>query len=148
SALHAASVRAYDARPGAREILADRLDIMLREQRYAAERSLELGELLTAADPDTATAAPDRLDGIRLELAWARDDQERATARCAELRARMAELDRHTGYVGTVWPQPATAATVRVPEPVARPEPVDRPEPEPEHRPEPEVLARVPVQAP
>lgn len=36
--LHRASLAAYDARPGGREALGDRLDVMLREQRYAAER--------------------------------------------------------------------------------------------------------------
>lgn len=85
-ALHAEALAAYDARPGARDALGDRLDVMLREQRYAAERQAELGHLLA-----TATTR-DAADAIRLDLAWARDDHERATARCAELRARMADL--------------------------------------------------------
>ncbi|MFF5496654.1 hypothetical protein [Streptomyces aquilus] len=89
--LHAEALEAYDARPGARDALGDRLDVMLREQRYAAERQAELGHLLaTAATREVA-------DAIRLDLAWARDDHERATARCAELRTRMADLDRRTG---------------------------------------------------
>uniref|UniRef100_UPI002FCCFD6E hypothetical protein n=1 Tax=Streptomyces jeddahensis TaxID=1716141 RepID=UPI002FCCFD6E len=86
--LHAASLAAYDARPGGREALGDRLDVMLREQRYAAERQAELGRLLHEA------TSPDEAEGLRLDLAWARDDHERATARCAELRSRMATLDR------------------------------------------------------
>src|SRR3954463_3053941 len=45
-ALHAAAVTAYDARPGARDALGDRLDVMLREQRYAVERQTELNRLL------------------------------------------------------------------------------------------------------
>ncbi|WP_329332974.1 hypothetical protein OG866_08480 [Streptomyces sp. NBC_00663] len=89
-ALHAEALAAYDARPGARDALGDRLDVMLREQRYAAERQAELGHLLA-----TATTR-DAADAIRLDLAWARDDHERATARCAELRARMADLDRRS----------------------------------------------------
>lgn len=87
-ALHTAALAAYDARPGGREALGDRLDVMLREQRYAAERQAELGRSLAAA------GSRKQADTIRLDLAWARDDHERATARCAELRSRMADLDR------------------------------------------------------
>ncbi|MFM9445945.1 hypothetical protein [Streptomyces acidiscabies] len=89
--LHAAALRAHDSRPGARDDLGDRLDVMLREQRYAVERQAELGRHLSAA------VTREQADGIRLDLAWAHDDHERATARCAELRARMAELDRLGG---------------------------------------------------
>ncbi|MFI6012305.1 hypothetical protein ACIBAG_26415 [Streptomyces sp. NPDC051243] len=87
-ALHAAALAAHDARPGGRDDLGDRLDVMLREQRYAAERQAELGRLLASA------TSREEADAIRLDLAWARDDHERASARCAELRARMADLDR------------------------------------------------------
>ncbi|KOV61166.1 hypothetical protein [Streptomyces sp. MMG1121] len=87
-ALYRAALDAYDARPGARETLADRLDVMLREQRYAADRQAELARLLSA-DASGADS-----DAHRLDLAWARDDHARASARCAELRARLAELDR------------------------------------------------------
>ncbi|TLS43751.1 hypothetical protein FE633_23390 [Streptomyces montanus] len=87
-ALHAASLAAYDARPGGRDALDDRLDVMLREQRYAAERLEELGRLLRNA------RSAEEAEPLRLDLAWARDDHERATARCAELRARMAQVDR------------------------------------------------------
>ncbi|TXS48566.1 hypothetical protein EAO75_16715 [Streptomyces sp. uw30] len=86
-ALHAAALAAYDARPGAREALGDRLDGMLREQRYATERQTELGRLLASA------TSREEADAIRLDLAWARDDHERATSRCAELRTRAADLD-------------------------------------------------------
>ncbi|GAA2444241.1 hypothetical protein [Streptomyces glaucus] len=87
-ALHAAALAAHDARPGARDALRDRLDAMLREQRYAAERELELERLLASA------ATREAADVLRLDLAWARDDHARAAARCAELRARTAGLDR------------------------------------------------------
>ncbi|MEV7734020.1 hypothetical protein AB0O75_18380 [Streptomyces sp. NPDC088921] len=85
--LHAAAQAAHDARPGGRDALGDRFDVMLREQRYAAERQAELGRLLAAA------TTQEEADAIRLDLAWARDDHERAVRRCAELQSRMAELD-------------------------------------------------------
>ncbi|MFF9029178.1 hypothetical protein [Streptomyces iakyrus] len=87
-ALHAAALAAYDGRPGGRDALGDRLDVMLREQKYAAERQAALARHLTSA------TTREQADALRLDLAWARDDHERATARCAELRARMAHLDR------------------------------------------------------
>ncbi|MEU0006719.1 hypothetical protein ABZ079_21190 [Streptomyces sp. NPDC006314] len=87
-ALHVAAITAYDARPGARDALVDRLDVMLREQRYAAERQAELTRLLAAP------GSREEAESLRLDLTWAHDDHERATARCAEIQARMAELDR------------------------------------------------------
>lgn len=93
-ALHAAAVTAYDARPGARDALADRLDVMLREQRYAAERHAGLSRRLSTPVPG------DQADALRLDLAWAHDDHTRATSRCAELRARLEALDRRTGSGG------------------------------------------------
>ncbi|MFJ8715370.1 hypothetical protein ACIRD9_19630 [Streptomyces violaceus] len=86
--LHAAALTAYDARPGGRDALGDRLDVMLREQRYAAERQADLSRLLASA------ATREQADALRIDLAWAHDDHERARARCAELRGRMAHLDR------------------------------------------------------
>ncbi|MEU8954666.1 hypothetical protein AB0C93_10195 [Streptomyces sp. NPDC048518] len=92
--LHRASLDAYDARPGGRELLGDRLDMMLREQRVALERQADLSQQLAAAvDADEA-------DRINLDLAWVRDDHERATARCAELRERM---DRLTQAERPTW---------------------------------------------
>ncbi|MEU4464382.1 hypothetical protein AB0G20_11830 [Streptomyces sp. NPDC024017] len=86
--LHAAALAAYDTRPGGRDALGDRLDAMLREQKYAAERQAALARHLTSA------TTREQADALRLDLAWARDDHERAGARCAELRARLAHLDR------------------------------------------------------
>ncbi|MCH5670374.1 hypothetical protein [Streptomyces gilvus] len=95
-ALHTAALTAYDARPGGRDALGDRLDVMLREQRYAAERQAQLSRLLASA------TTGQEADALRLDLAWARDDHERATARCVELRSRIAELDRQlTGIRAT-----------------------------------------------
>ncbi|MGA4838764.1 hypothetical protein [Streptomyces sp. G45] len=87
-ALHAASVAAHDERPGGRELLSDRLDLMLQEQRFALERQHELARALAVA------ATPDEVDRVHLDLAWVRDDHERAVARCKELRQRMERLDR------------------------------------------------------
>lgn len=84
--LHGASLAAYDSRPGGREALGGRLDQMVREQRFAAERRTELTRLLAAA------TSAEEAESIRLDLAWATDDHERATARCAELRHRIQEL--------------------------------------------------------
>ncbi|RZU23714.1 hypothetical protein [Streptomyces sp. BK239] len=88
--LHAAAVAAHDARPGGRDALGDRLDAMLREQRHTAERQAEISRRLASAGTE------EEVDGLRLDLAWAQDDHERATARCAELSHRLAELDRRT----------------------------------------------------
>ncbi|MGI5135927.1 hypothetical protein [Streptomyces sp. CA-106110] len=85
--LHGASLAAYDARPGGRDALGHRLDVMLREQRRAADRQADLGRRLETA------ATREEADSLRLDLAWAHDDHERATARCAELRRRMEALD-------------------------------------------------------
>ncbi|WP_405649638.1 hypothetical protein [Streptomyces sp. NBC_00019] len=89
-ALHAAALTAFDARPGGRDALGDRLDVMLREQRYAAERQAQLGHSLAAA------TSQEQADALRLDLAWARDDHERATVRCAELRSRIQRLDHRS----------------------------------------------------
>ncbi|MFE6822522.1 hypothetical protein [Streptomyces sp. NPDC057690] len=102
--LHAAALAAHDARPGGRDALGDRLDVMLREQRYAAERLAELGRRLPSA------ATQEQAEAIRLDLAWAHDDHERATARCAELRYRMAESDRLPSADPASGPAPHTAA--------------------------------------
>ncbi|GHJ99591.1 hypothetical protein SY2F82_13890 [Streptomyces sp. Y2F8-2] len=86
-ALHGASLAAYDARPGARKALGDRLDMMLREKRFAAERRAALTRRLGSA------ATREEAASLRIDLAWARDDHDRAAARCAELRRRMEALD-------------------------------------------------------
>ncbi|MFI6804794.1 hypothetical protein ACIBO6_07250 [Streptomyces luteogriseus] len=97
-ALHAAALAVYDTRPGGRDALGDRLDVMLREQKYAAERQAALARHLTSA------TTREEADALRLDLAWARDDHARAGARCAELRARMAHVDRHErGAPPVVW---------------------------------------------
>ncbi|MFD8819635.1 hypothetical protein ACFV23_51230, partial [Streptomyces sp. NPDC059627] len=84
--LHADALTAYDSRPGALEDLGDRLDVTFREQRYAAERLAQLGRALDSA------YSREEAEALSVDLAWARDDHERATARCAELRARIGRL--------------------------------------------------------
>ncbi len=85
---------------------------MLREQRYAADRQVELGRLLASATDRQAAA-------LRVDLAWARDDHARATARCAEIRARTAELDRRTKTVRPGDAEDGTAIRAGVPEGLA-----------------------------
>ncbi|MEV1019322.1 hypothetical protein [Streptomyces sp. NPDC050264] len=85
-ALHRASVRAHDSGPGGAAALADRLDVMAGERRYAAARLGELGQRLGTA------ATREEAESIRLDLAWARDDHERASARITELRERQIRL--------------------------------------------------------
>ncbi|MFC8941512.1 hypothetical protein ACFT1B_25780 [Streptomyces griseoincarnatus] len=88
--LHAEATAAFDARPGARQTLGDHLDVMLREQRYAADRRADLTRRLAAA------ANHEEAEALGNDLAWAEDDHRRATARCAELTARMTALDDRT----------------------------------------------------
>lgn len=89
AALCAASAAAYDRRPGGRQALADRLDVMLLEQADAARRLRDAdGAAAEGGEPDV--------------LAWARDDHARATARCAELRDRLAAVER-TVPVPDAW---------------------------------------------
>ncbi|MFI9799130.1 MULTISPECIES: hypothetical protein [unclassified Streptomyces] len=104
-ALHTAAVAAHDARPGGRDALGDRLDVMLRELRYAAERRTALEHALASA----TTRA--EADALRLDLAWARDDHARASARCEELLRRMAALDHRAlpprGHIPEAEPEGA-----------------------------------------
>ncbi|MFF2501933.1 hypothetical protein ACFVTY_00845 [Streptomyces sp. NPDC058067] len=125
-ALHRASQAAYDALPGVRDLLGDRLDVMLREQRHAAGRTAELARLLPAA------TNPEQADGMRLDLAWARDDHARATARCAELRGRMTDLDR---AARSAPPEPSAPATTSTPSTQSTPSTSSRPAKERKRRP-------------
>ncbi|MGW3333322.1 hypothetical protein ACWDF9_22590 [Streptomyces rubiginosohelvolus] len=81
AALYSASAAAHDRRPGGRQELVHRLELMVREQHRAAERLRGSGP----AEPDA--------------LAWARDDHDRATARCAELRKRLAAVAAPEGWL-------------------------------------------------
>ncbi|MBT3153169.1 hypothetical protein HTV45_20250 [Streptomyces sp. CHD11] len=108
--LHTAALAAYDALPGAREVLHGRLDVMLRERRYAAERRAELARRSASATTREEAGA------LRDDLAWADDDHRRATARCAELTVRIRSLGGHAPRTRTEPPRhephrPAPAPT-------------------------------------
>lgn len=79
--LYTAAVAAFDAAPGAESALRARLDAMQRERQYAA-----LQERDTAHAVQQGMADPN-------DLAWARDDRERATARCLELQGRLDAIE-------------------------------------------------------
>ncbi|MFK4221803.1 hypothetical protein [Streptomyces sp. NPDC019890] len=85
--LHAAAAAAHDRRPGGREALQERLELMLREETYATGRSEELLRRLSG-EPEGSAAAGQ----LAHELDWTRDDYARATARVAELTARLHAL--------------------------------------------------------
>ncbi|MFC8620978.1 hypothetical protein [Streptomyces anulatus] len=85
AALYSASAATHDRRPGGRQELVHRLELMVREQHRAAERLRGAG----AGGPEPAEPEA---------LAWARDDHERATARCAELRKRLAAVAVPEGW--------------------------------------------------
>ncbi|MEU0278916.1 hypothetical protein ACIQAD_22035 [Streptomyces sp. NPDC088551] len=86
--LHAASAAAHDRRPGGSEALSDRLRLMVREQAHAAGRVEELVRLL-----GTTPEGSHRAEQLSHDLAWIRDDHARASARCVELRTRLASLE-------------------------------------------------------
>ncbi|MEU8709108.1 hypothetical protein [Streptomyces sp. NPDC048565] len=122
--LCAAASAAYDRRPGGRQALVDRLGVMLQEQTYAARRMRAAGE----------DGAPAR-DGDTEVLAWARDDHTRATARCTELRGRLAAVERTVpdswfrGQGDASAPDDPAGRTPTAPGP--GPEPVSAPGPGP-----------------
>ncbi|MGN2363049.1 hypothetical protein ACTFBU_17195 [Streptomyces luridiscabiei] len=102
AALYSASASAHDRRPGGRQELVHRLELMIREQGRAAERLRTTGA--AGGDPADPEA-----------LAWAHDDHQRASARCTELRKRLAAV--------TVPHPRAGADRDRAPEPVPEPVP-------------------------
>ncbi|MFF1921866.1 hypothetical protein ACFVW8_14990 [Streptomyces sp. NPDC058221] len=87
--LFAASAAAHDHRPGGRRQLVERLELMLREQEQAAQR---LRAAHTSGEAGVADAEA---------VAWARDDHERASARCTELRRRLAAVTVPAGWFRT-----------------------------------------------
>ncbi|MDH2409874.1 hypothetical protein [Streptomyces chitinivorans] len=94
-ALHLASLAACDEAAGdprrrAAE-LREMLTRTLREQRHAVHREQALARLPTAG------RHPAGAGRLAADLAWARDDRARATARCGELRERLAALAARSG---------------------------------------------------
>lgn len=106
AALYSTSAATHDRRPGGRQELVHRLELMVREQRRAAER------LRGAGSDGPGAAEPEA-------LAWARDDHERATARCAELRGRLAAVAVPEGWFREEHSDGRGAGTVAAPGPPA-----------------------------
>ncbi|MFJ3901772.1 UL36 very large tegument protein [Streptomyces sp. NPDC090025] len=100
-ALHQAAATAHDRGPGGAAALVERRELMTEEVRHAEDRIREL------------TGRPDPAHDGDGGLAWARDDHARATARIAELTARLARLAQLDG---------GPAAAAERPEPVREPE--------------------------
>ncbi|MCZ4123770.1 hypothetical protein [Streptomyces sp. H39-S7] len=96
--LYRAAAAGRDAAPGSGTALRSRLNAMLRERHDAVLRERAAVYAVdeyagTGGDPGSVTAG--RLANA---LAWARDDRERAGARCAELQARLDAVEaRHAG---------------------------------------------------
>ncbi|WP_433572778.1 hypothetical protein [Streptomyces sp. CA-251247] len=117
--LHTASVAAHDRRPGGREALVERLELMRRELIHASGRNEELIRLIVSEPEGTETA-----EQLAYELEWVRDDHARATARIAELRRRLAALPPpEHGRAGVPGP------SERVPRQASGPDPAQWPHP-------------------
>ncbi|WP_406090463.1 hypothetical protein [Streptomyces sp. NBC_01013] len=112
--LYTASAVAHDRRPGGRQQLMERLELMLREQSNAAER---LRVARSGGDAGVLDAEA---------FAWARDDHARASARCTELRGRLAAVAVPANWL-RADEEPAPA-----PEAWATQEPAPAPAPAPE----------------
>ncbi|WP_419998865.1 hypothetical protein [Streptomyces boninensis] len=90
-ALHAAAIAAWDVREGSVAELAARLDAMQQELQ---SKERDLREVHAALAQAASREAHERL---AREQAWLQDDRMRATARCEELRGRMAALRERVG---------------------------------------------------
>ncbi|MFE3148125.1 hypothetical protein ACFXJ6_15855 [Streptomyces sp. NPDC059218] len=95
--LYSSSVAAHDRRPGGRRVLVERLELMRGEQARAARR-------LRAAGAGGTTPPDADADADAEAAAWARDDHVRATARCSELRERLAAAAVPDGWFRTEAP--------------------------------------------
>ncbi|MET8330349.1 hypothetical protein [Streptomyces sp. NPDC005181] len=105
AALYSASAAAHDRRPGGRQALVERLELMLREQAYAAQRVRAAGVNSGAQPPDPDT------------LAWAQDDHMRASARCTDLRKRLSAVTVPQGWFRAEEEPRAEPVRPRVPAP-------------------------------
>ncbi|MEE1926906.1 hypothetical protein V1J52_01685 [Streptomyces sp. TRM 70351] len=83
------AVAAHDRGGGARAVLADRLEAMEATREKARRRVGDLTAAFAAAQSAGHTARAER---FAADLAWTRDDLDRAAARCTELRARLDAL--------------------------------------------------------
>ncbi|MEU0182930.1 hypothetical protein ABZ312_17305 [Streptomyces sp. NPDC006207] len=110
--LHSAAVAAHDAVPGGEAALSSRLDVLLRERQYAVLHERDVAAALRGAP------TPAEAERLGNELAWARDDRERAVARCAEVQARL-DAVRSRPAVPDGWFRPEADRIPRVPTPRA-----------------------------
>ncbi|QKW53043.1 hypothetical protein [Streptomyces buecherae] len=129
--LYRAATAAFDARPGSRAVLRERLAAMAAEGDRARRRQRQLVAAAHAARRQRGDEAAER---YAADIAWAWDDWHRASARCAELRARLAPApDAEEG------PAPSAAdhaqsqgqAPASAPIPAQSPTPASPPAPEP-----------------
>ncbi|GGY38958.1 hypothetical protein GCM10010363_19740 [Streptomyces omiyaensis] len=124
--LYAAAAGAHDRRPGGAEALTARRELMEGERRHAEARIRELGRLLRDPDPEEAPR-------LAHDLAWTRDDHARATARVADLTARLDRLrapsapDRAPvpARADASWAPDRAAAAFPGPDPDPAPSPVE-----------------------
>lgn len=82
--LHRAAAAEQDAALDAEAELRSRLDDMQRQRQYAVLREREAAHSIRLGSHD-----PGRKERLVNAYAWARDDRERAAARCQELQARL-----------------------------------------------------------
>lgn len=85
--LYRAATAAFDARPDSGTVLRERLAAMEAEAARAQRRQRELIAAARIVRREQGDAAAAR---YAVDIAWAWDDWQRANARCAELRARLA----------------------------------------------------------
>lgn len=149
--LYRAATAAFDARPGSRAVLRERLAAMAAEGDRARRRQRQLVAAAHAARRQRGDEAAER---YAADIAWAWDDWHRASARCAELRARLAPApDAEEG------PAPSAAgpaqnqgqAPTPAPIPARSPAPASSPAPEPAFGPPPTPtpdLAEAPATGP
>lgn len=152
--LHAAAVAELDGAPGSDTALRASLDGMLRQRQYAAARERQIAGAVQQGDH-----GPLESERLANDLAWARDDRERAAARCTELQARLDAVESrfadprplldHWFHAEPVQPahRPVAAqAADQQPEPYVpqqRPQPAPDPDPA---EPEPARRKRAPKQ--
>ncbi|WP_217189762.1 hypothetical protein [Streptomyces buecherae] len=136
--LYRAATAAFDARPGSRAVLRERLAAMAAEGDRARRRQRQLVAAAHAARRQRGDEAAER---YAADIAWAWDDWHRASARCAELRARLAPAPGpEEGPAPSAATDPARSwdqTPAPAPIPAQSPAPASSPAPEPAFGPAP-----------